>query len=278
MFESDEIQNGQISRMRYLAAFLCAAAVVASSRRRPCANAVLSRYRTGAGRASRFGDPLRTDDVCSRRRAGLSRALSFGRHARRADRRVRGDRRPAGTCAGRRTADRGLGASDHRRGSALCAVAGDLRVSADGRVAPVDRAGRGGRCNRLSRPRHRRPASLSGRRQRGPRRDRLGACRAQPAGCRRRQQLCRMGPFAGRAGLALHRADREDLCARASSRRRLGCRARDLARDLDGRRLQEFGRQEPDGHDVVVVVAGLRRADRQCGRARGAADRRPAFQ
>ena len=106
----------------------------------------------------------------------------------------------------------------------------------------------------------------------------LGACRAQPARCRRRQQLCRMGPFAGRAGLALHRADREDLCARASSRRRLGCGARDLARDLDGRRLQEFGRQEPHSHDVVVVVAGLRRADRQCGRARGDADRRPAFQ
>ena len=118
MFDQMKFRMGRFRAI--LAAFLCAAAVVLPARR-PCANAVLSRYRTGARRASRFVDPLRTDDVCSRRRASLSRALSLGRHARRADRRVRGDRRPAGTCAGRRTAGRGLGASDHRRGSALCA-------------------------------------------------------------------------------------------------------------------------------------------------------------
>ncbi len=59
----------------------------------------------------------------------LPRALSFGRHAGRADRRVRRHRRSARTCACGRPADRGLGASDHRRGAALRAVACDLCVS-----------------------------------------------------------------------------------------------------------------------------------------------------
>ena len=106
----------------------------------------------------------------------------------------------------------------------------------------------------------------------------LGTCCPQPAGCRRRQQLCCVGPFAGRTGLALHRTDRENLCTGASSGRRGGRSTGDLARHPDGRRLQEFGRQEPDGDDVVVVVAGLWRTDRQGGRARGDADRRSAFQ
>ena len=278
MTDQAKSRTGRSRAMRYLAALLCAAALSLPAGRRPCANAVLSRNGARTCRTSRFADPLRTDDVCARRRAGLPGALSLGRHAGRADRRVRRDRRAARTCAGRRPADRGLGASDHRRGAALCAVACDLRLSADGRIAPIDRAGRRGRCDRLSRPRDRRPASLSRRRQRGAGGDRLGARRAQPAGRRRRQQLCRVGPFARRPGFALHRPDRQDLCAGASSGRRFGGCAGDLARDPDGRRFQEFGRQEPHGHDVVVVVAGLWRTDRQGGRARGDADRRPAFQ
>ena len=252
--------------------------ILPSDRGRPCANAILPRIGAGACRTARFADPLRADDVCAGRRAGLSGALSLGRHAGRADRRVGRDHRAARSCARRRQADRGLGAPDHRGGAALRAVACHLRVSANGRVAPIDRAGRRGRRNRLSRPRDCRSASLSGRRQRGAGGDRLGACRPQPAGCWRRQQLCRVGPFAGRTGVALHRLDREDLCAGASSGRRCGRSAGDLARHPDGRRLQEFGRQEPDSHDAVVVVAGLWRTDRQGGRAGGDADRRPAFQ
>ena len=125
---------------------------------------------------------------------------------------------------------------------------------------------------------HRGSASLSRRRQRSAGGDQLGARRAQPAGRRRRQQLCGLGSFARRTGVALYRPDCEDLCAGASSGRCFRRSTGDLARHPDGRRFQELGRQEPHGDDVVVVVAGLWRADRQGGRARGDADRRPAFQ
>ncbi len=65
----------------------------------------------------------------------------------------------------------------------------------------------------LSWPRHGRSASLSGRRQRRPRRAGIRARRASDAGRRRRQPFRGMGTFAGRPGRALHWPACHELCA-----------------------------------------------------------------
>ena len=77
-----------------------------------------------------------------------------------------------------------LGASDHRRGIALCAIAGAVRFSANGRKSPPPREGYAIAGRRLSRSGHARPTPLSRRRQRSTRGDRLGMRRPFVSGWR----------------------------------------------------------------------------------------------
>ncbi len=179
-----------------------ALAVIASA---AGARAVL---RGRSGRHSRqagHGHPHRRVRELAGRRAGLSRALSLGRPARRADRGFRHGDPPARPAAGGRAQCDRLGASDHRRRAALRA----LDVAADVRRDPGsdgdDRARLRGGGDRLSGPRHAGHPSLHDRGQRGPRGARHGARRHGHARARRQRAFRRLGPFAGRACRALYR-------------------------------------------------------------------------
>ena len=136
--------------------------------------------------------------------------------------------------------------------AALCAVAGDFRVPADDGLASP----RGARPPSLPRPII--PASVTP----GPHPYLVGVsegravldsvlvARAMP-GCRRRQPLRGVGPFARRPSRTVCGAIGKKLCARARSGRRRRGGACHRTGYADGRRLQDQRRQESDRDDAV---------------------------
>ena len=148
----------------------------------PRAIGISTTHRHRSRRPARQPGAARADGWRAARRLGLSRALSLDRIEGRAHSRLGRRHRAARTAATGRPLDRRLGASDVRHRAALRAVARDLPVPADPGTALDGGAWLHRRGDRLSRARHAGSASLSRRRERGPRRARHRARRARSAG------------------------------------------------------------------------------------------------
>ena len=91
----------------------------------------------------------------------------------------------------------------------------------------------------------------------------INSVRAARTSRHRRRPLCGVGSFAGRTGRAVHGLDLGELRARTEAARCCGSGAGDRSRNADDRRPQHDRRPQPYGHDGVVMVARLRRADWQ---------------
>ena len=188
------------------------------------------RWRSGHAR------PAGADRWRAAWRYGLSRAVPLDRAGRQADPGLRHRDRAARSTAARRPPDRCLGASDFRDRAALRAFACDLYLPADPGSALHGRTRLRGRGDGLSGAGYAGTPSLPCRGERSARGDRLGARCGHFARRGRRDKVRGLGPFARRAGCALHRNDREDLCTRTCASRRRRCCACHRSCDLDERR------------------------------------------